>query len=331
MLNNGLWYNVVLFVVGFALLTGGAEFLVRGAGRLARQIGVSPVMIGLTVVAFGTSLPELLVSLTANLRGDGSSEIAIGNIVGSNIANLALILATAGALTIIPVERQLRRREYPLLIGVTILFTVMAWNGVIDRTGGVILAVALIGFTYYSYTIARFMEAEEAAEVAEAISLNLGRFWNTTPGLLLLVAVGIVSLVWGADLLVSSARVIARALQVSELIIGLTLVAIGTSLPELATTVVAITRDESDIAVGNVIGSNLFNMLFIGGLSAIIKPLNVPSHMFTVDFPVMIGITFLVYFLVLPRPHNISRWHSLILLVCYSGYVYWLFANGDIG
>jgi cation:H+ antiporter len=330
MLENELWRQLAVFLAGFVLLTAGAEFLVRGASLLARRAGVSPVMIGLTVVAFGTSLPEFLVSLTANLRGNGVGEIAIGNIVGSNIANLALILGVAAILTVVPVDRQMRRREYPLLIGVTILFTVMAWNGLIDRTGGIILTLVLLGFTYYSYTAARFFEPEEAADVAEVLGLPLGRFKDHTLTFVAFVIIGMVGLVIGANWLVDSAQYIARALNVSELVIGLTLVAIGTSLPELATTVVAISRGESDIAVGNVIGSNLFNMLFIGGVSALIKPLAIPNHMFQLDFPVMIGATFLVFLMIMLRPHNLRRWHGVVLLSAYVAYTYWLFAQGRV-
>lgn len=330
MLDNELWRHLAIFLAGFVLLTAGAEFLVRGASLMARRAGVSPVMIGLTVVAFGTSLPEFLVSLTANLRSDGAGEIAIGNIVGSNIANLALILGIAAVLSVIPVDRQMRRREYPLLIGVTILFAVMAWNGTIDRTGGIILTLVLIGFTYYSYTAARFFEPEEAADVAEVLGLPLGRFKDHPATFVSFIVIGVLGLILGANWLVDSAQFIARTLNVSELVIGLTLVAIGTSLPELATTVVAIVRGESDIAVGNVIGSNLFNMLFIGGISALIKPLVIPQHMFDVDFPVMIGVTLLVYLMIAIRPHNLRRWHGIVLLLVYGLYTYWLFAQGRV-
>lgn len=325
MLDQELWQQIAFFIAGFILLTGGAEFLVRGASLLAGRAGVSPVMIGLTVVAFGTSLPEFLVSLTANLRADTAGEIAIGNIVGSNIANLALILGVAGVMSVIPVDRQLRRREYPLLIGVTILFAVMSWNNTISRSGGIMLSIVLIGFMYYSYTAARFFEPEDAADVAEVLGLPLGRFRNHPVTYLTFVAIGVIALVLGANWLVSSAQFIARAMNVSELVIGLTLVAIGTSLPELATTVVAILRNENEIALGNVIGSNLFNMLFIGGISALIKPLAIPQHMFTVDFPVMIGITILVYVLIMMPPHRLHRWQGALLLLIYVSYVSLLF------
>lgn len=328
MLDQELWRQIAFFIAGFVFLTGGAEFLVRGASMLAGRAGISPVMIGLTVVAFGTSLPEFLVSVTANLHADTSvNNIAIGNIVGSNIANLTLILGTAATLAVMPIDRQLRRREYPLLIGVTILFAVMSWNGMITRSGGIILSIVLLGFMYYSYTAALFFEPEEALDMAEMLAMPLGRFKDHPITLITFIAIGITALVLGANWLVDSAQFIARALNVSELVIGLSLVALGTSLPELATTVVAILRSENDIALGNVIGSNLFNMLFIGGISALVKPLEIPSHMFTVDFPVMLGITFLVYVLIQLRPHALNRWRGLLLLLIYAVYISLLFVQ----
>ena len=325
MIGNDILWNILLFVAGFLFLMAGAEFLVRGAGRLARKFGISSTVIGLTIVAFGTSLPEFLVSMVANLQGNGGSAIAIGNIIGSNIANLGLILGLAGIMTVIPVNRAVRYREFPLLVGVTLGFAGFAYTGSIGLGGGVVLVMGLIGFTYHSYTSAHFIEPDEAEDVSEAMSLKVGRLSQHVVWHLFLIAGGIALLILGARWLVDSAQVLAHAAGISELVIGLTLVAIGTSLPELATTIVAIKRDESDLAVGNVIGSNLFNMLFIGGISALIKPLTIPAQMLTVDIPFMVGLTILTGLLMLPRPFTLERWEGALLLVCYLGYLSWLF------
>ena len=327
MAENPMLLNALLFIAGFVLLTGGAEFLVRGASRLAARFNVSHVVIGLTIVAFGTSLPELLVSLVANLEGNGGSEIAIGNIVGSNIANLGLILGLAGLLAVIPVERHLIRREYPLMILVSVIFIAMAWNGQIGRWEGVILVIGLVAFTFYSYTNNRPdpSEGELALEVMDAIDSDIGQVSTHPVADGLFVLLGIAALAIGANWLVDSARFIAVTAGVSELVIGLTLVALGTSLPELATTLIAVYRNQGDIAVGNVVGSNLFNMMMIGGVSSLIRPLPVPTHMSSFDFPVMLGITVIGYLLVVGRPHRIARWQGGVLFLCYVAYIGLLF------
>ena len=316
--------SVIQFVLGFSLLTAGAELLVRGAGRLAARFNVPAVVIGLTIVAFGTSLPELLVSVVANLEPDGS-ELAIGNIIGSNIANLALILGVAGLLGTIHVERNLLRREYILLLVVSFIFIAMAWNGSIARWEGLLLFAGIVGFTYFSYATAREESPGDPAAALDDVDESV-----TTPSerpLLdaVLVAGGLVGLAVGAQWLVDAAHVLARAMGVSELIIGLTIVAVGTSLPELATTVIAVLRKEGDLAVGNVVGSNLFNMLCVGGAAALIKPLPVPLHMQRLDFPIMIGITGLVYFIVRRRPHELKTWKALLLLSIYIVYTVYIF------
>jgi cation:H+ antiporter len=331
---NPLIYNVLIFVAGFVLLTGGAEFLVRGASRLALRLNISPVVIGLTVVAFGTSLPELLVSLIANLQGGSAAELAIGNVVGSNIANLALILGIVAILNNVPVERQLMKREYPLMLIVSLVLIYFSIDGQISQAEGLILIGGLLGFTYFSYTLSRGLPPEEQLEAIEfveasydghAVASPTTTFWNTG-----LVVVGMVGLVSGANWLVDSAQFIARYFGVSELVIGLSLVAIGTSLPELATSVVAILRKEGDIAVGNLVGSNLFNILAIVGITSTVRPLPVPGHMLWGDFPIMLLVAILPLMLVIPRPHLMTRWKGAMMLLLYFGYTFWLFSNGYI-
>lgn len=325
---DSILFNILMFLAGFALLGGGAEFLVRGASRIAARMNVSSAVIGLTIVAFGTSLPELMVSVIGNLEGDGGAEIAIGNIVGSNIANLGLVLGIAGILAIIPVEKSILRREFPLLIATSIVFMALSWNGEINRLEALVLLAGLVVFSYYSYTSARSSHhesAEQSLDVLEAIDDDIVVPSEHPLRDGLLVIFGLIAVIVGAELLVRSAEALARAIGVSDLVIGLTLVSLGTGLPELATTVVAVLRKETGIAFGNVVGSNLFNMLSIGGITALIRPLPVPGHMILFDFPVMIGITVLVLVLCLPLPHQLSRWKGSVLTVLYVGYVFSLF------
>lgn len=367
---NALVFNILLFLVGFAFLTGGADFLVRGASRLAVRLNVPLVVIGLTVVAFGTSLPELVVSMIANLQGGTRANLAIGNVVGSNIANLALILGVVALLRPMAVDRQLIQREYPLMIGVSLLFTAMAWDGQVVRWEGVLLFLGLLGFIYWSYVGSRTLaeekesealeyiggeaedgassedEAETAAGQAEDAEADLQqsqeRIARATRNPLLpaaisglfrslllrdigMVVIGIAVLVYGADLLVDSATFIARYFGVSELVIGLSLVALGTSLPELAASVVAILYRRGDIALGNLVGSNLFNMLAIVGITAAVRPLPAPLSMHCVDFPAMLLVATLPFLLVLRSPHQVNRWKGAIMLSLYLTYTIGIF------
>lgn len=362
---NTLTFNIILFLFGFALLTGGADFLVRGASRLAVRLNVPLVVIGLTVVAFGTSLPELVVSLIANLQGGSRANLAIGNVVGSNIANLALILGVVAVLRALPVDRQLLLREYPLMIGVSLLFTGMAWDGQIVQWEGILLFAGLLGFIYWSYVGGRALAEEKQSEALEfiggdadsgadssqisddgsgqatradsALARSRARIANAARSPLLpsaisglfrslllrdigMVVLGISVLVLGADWLVDSATFIATYFGVSELVIGLSLVALGTSLPELAASVVAILYRRGDIALGNLVGSNLFNMLAIVGITAGVRPLPAPLSMRCVDFPVMLAIAILPFLLVLPRPHVVKRWKGALMLTLYFSY-----------
>ena len=350
---NPLILHILLFLVGFAFLTGGADFLVRGASRLAVRLNIPLVVIGLTVVAFGTSLPELVVSLMANLQGGSTAELAIGNIVGSNIANLALILGVVAVLRPLTVDRQLLQREYPLMVAVSLLFTWMAWNGQIVQWEGILLFVGLLGFVYWSYAASRSLVEEKESEALEyigeggtseeALATSRERIARAekTPllpaalagvlrSLLLrdiaMVVVGITVLVLGAKWLVDSATFIARHFGVSELLIGLSLVALGTSLPELAASVVAIVYRRADIALGNLVGSNLFNMLAIIGITAGVRPLPAPLGMRGIDFPVMLLIAILPLLLVLPSPHIMNRWKGALMLALYVGYIGFRFA-----
>jgi len=331
---NPFLLNALLFLAGFALLAGGAEFLVRGASRFAVRLKVPMVVIGLTIVAFGTSLPELLVSLIANLEGGSTADISIGNVVGSNIANLALILGVVAVLRPVSVERKLLYREYPLMLIVSLIFWGMAWNGDISRVEGVLLFLGLLGFTAYSYTASRSLPAAEQAEVLEFVGDVLENSGGVSASVLLrdlgFVVIGIIGLLLGANWLVHSATFFAKEFGVSELVIGLTVVALGTSLPELATSVVAILRKEGDIALGNLVGSNLFNILGIVGITAMVKPLPAPLAMRTFDFPIMLVISLLPLVLTFRSPHLLHRWGGALLLLLYLAYNGWVLVAGSL-
>lgn len=321
MILSDLWLDVFLFVAGFVLLVGGANYLVKGASHIAVRLNISSVVIGLTVVAFGTSLPELLVSVFANLGDRAANDIAIGNIVGSNIANLGLILGVGGLFAAINVERGLVRFEFPLVLLVSVVFIVFAWDGRIGRVEGIILLIGLVAFTYRSYTSSRTAAVVGVDEIPVPQNGNL---WLDV----MMVLGGLGGLILGAQWLVDSAESLALAAGISPLVIGLTLVAVGTSLPELATTVVAVRRNEGDIAVGNVVGSNLFNMLFIGGLASVINPIPVPLSMRAIDFPIMMVFTVVVFVFAFVKPSRIQRWQGAVLLIAYLGYTVWLFLSG---
>ena len=305
--------DIVMVVVGLIGLVAGGNWLVSGASRLAASFGVSSLIIGLTVVAMGTSSPELLVNISAALRG--ASDIAVGNVVGSNVANVGLILGVAGLLYPIAVRSTLVRREIPLMIGASVLTFLLAVDGEIGRVDGVILMLAFIGFNFLMYRLTVKDMADHAEDYpAQAEGQGMNRL--TQLGYIVL---GIVVLGVGAQLMVGGASNLARDLGVSELVIGITLVAVGTSLPEMAASVVAAFRRENDITVGNVVGSNIANLLFVLALTAIIRPIPVAAELMQVEFPVMIGFAVLV----LPFAWNgiLSRRESLLLLVAYAAFI----------
>ncbi len=319
--------TAILFVVlGLVTLVLGAESLVRGAASLALRLGVSALVVGLTIVAAGTSAPEMGVSVLAALRGSG--DIAIGNVVGSNIFNIALILGLAAAICPIKCHSAFIRRETPLMIGVCCLVPLLAWlgGGVITRWAGLALLAGGVWYTALVYWLARKEKGEVAdqfeagaapGEPAEAARKR--PVW--LDGLYILVGLGL--LVGGSRLLVGGATTIARSLGVSDLVIALTVVAGGTSLPELATSVVAALRKQPDIAVGNVVGSNIFNVLFILGASSAIAPVSVSHEAMVRDIPVMVGVAALCLPL-MATGRRINRLEGGLLLAAYLAYTAWL-------
>lgn len=322
---------VLMLVGGLALLVVGAESLVRGAGSLALRLGISPLVVGLSVVAFGTSAPELAVSVVAALRGSG--DLVVGNVVGSNIANIALILGVSAMIMPITVHAAVIRREAPVMLGVAALLPALALvghsgpgGGSLGRwQGGVFVLVGVV-YTVLLYTASKRERPEVLAEFEEGVMLGEAPEVSRRRPLavdLLFIVVGVGLLVLGSDWLVDGAVAIARAIGVSDLIIGLTVVAIGTSLPELATSVVAALRKQPDMSVGNIVGSNISNLAFVLGSSAVVAPIGVSREAMFRDIPVMLALSVLC--IVLMRSgRSLSRFEGLLLFAAYVLYTAWV-------
>jgi cation:H+ antiporter len=302
---------------GFLLLVWGADRLVAGASALARNLGVAPLIIGLTIIAFGTSAPELVVSAVAAYRGNPA--LAVGNAIGSNIANIGLILGLTAVVYPLRVESETLRREYPVLTLIMVASLIMAADLMFNRTEGWLLLAGLIALVIWmiSYSLQRGpddpLAAEFAAEIPKDISTGYAVLW---------MVVGLVILPLSSRFLVEGAIFIARSLEVSDAVIGLTIVALGTSLPELAAALTSALRHEDDLAIGNVIGSNMFNILGVLGLAAVIKPVEVELLMLKQDFPVMFLFTVLLFFMAygLHGPGRISRRSGMLLIALYVAY-----------
>lgn len=313
--------TVMLLLLGLALLLVGAEMLVRGASRLALATGISPLVIGLTVVAFGTSTPELAVSIGA--ANSGAPDIALGNVVGSNITNVLLILGVSALIAPLIVARQLIRVDVPIMLGVSVLALVLALDGGIGRVDGAILAALLVGYTLLQVRLGRSDPAAGDTALDTVNGPPRGtRAWVMNVAL---VGGGLALLILGANWLVDSATLIARQFGLSELVIGLTVVAVGTSMPEIATSIIATIRGQRDLAVGNVVGSNIFNLLGVLGLAAVISPTGIPVSPAAVNFdiPVMIA-TAVACLPIFFTGHSIQRWEGAVFLGYYVAYTAYL-------
>ncbi|MDI9548839.1 MAG: calcium/sodium antiporter [Chloroflexota bacterium] len=315
---------ILQLVGGVVLLIVGAEGLVRGASRIAAALGIAPLIIGLTVVAFGTSSPELAVSIGAGLNGQ--ADIALGNVIGSNIFNVLFILGTSALIAPLVVNQQLVRLDVPILIAVSIVAWLFCSDGQVNRLEGLALFAGLIAYTGFLIAQAR---GEKDAEVHAQYDKKRWRAGDASArGWLINVAyviAGLAILVLGSRLLVTSATAIAQALGVSSLIIGLTIVAAGTSLPEVATSILASVRGERDIAVGNVVGSNLFNLLAVLGLTASVAPNGVPVSAAAIhfDLPVMAAVA-LACLPIFFTGSLIARWEGFLFLGYYAAYTVYL-------
>ncbi len=302
---------------GGILLYFGAEALVRGSASLALRIGLTPLVVGLTVVAFGTSAPELIVSTKAAVDGQGA--IALGNVVGSNIFNIAVILGLAALIQPIRVKPQILHFDAPIMVGVSILCWLLFRDGHLSRLGASILAAGIVVYTCSTIIWAR-REQKDLSELGPKKKKIFKKRYVALD--LLFISAGLALLIFGARMFVSGAISMARFWGVSEALIGLTIVAAGTSLPELVTSVVAAIRKENDIAVGNIIGSNVFNILGILGIAGLVKPLEA-GGVTGVDFGMMLG-TAIGLFILMRTRFVIARWEGAVLLLSYGGYLWWL-------
>jgi cation:H+ antiporter len=322
--SNGVISNpVVLFVLGGVLLVGGAELLVRGASRLAVAAGITPLVVGLTVVAFGTSAPELAVTVGSAYAGQ--AEVALGNAVGSNIFNVLFILGVSALIAPLVVAHRLVRFDVPLLIGASVVVLLLSLDGRLGRIDGAVLFAGILTYTTFLVRQSRRETATAVEEQAGAPSGPLSGRGSGAVRDVVIVLVGLGLLVVGARWLVDAAVSTATAFGISELVIGLTIVAAGTSLPEVATSVLATIRGQRDIAVGNVLGSCLFNLLAVLGIGGIVAPDGIPvaAGALSFDLPVMIAVAVAALPIFLTG-HRISRWEAVVFLGYYVAYVGYL-------
>ncbi|MBP3853590.1 MAG: calcium/sodium antiporter [Erysipelotrichaceae bacterium] len=302
-------FQLFLLVIGFALLVKGADWFVEGASGIAEKFGIPQLIIGLTIVAMGTSAPEAAVSITSALKG--SAGITIGNVVGSNILNTLIILGITSVIVPLKVKKSTSNIEIPFMIGVSILLGVLGYNQVISRLDGIILWVAFLVYFWYLYTSAKNKKPEEPSqEEPRTLSVNL-----------VLVTLGLAGIILGSNVSVNAATAIALLYGMSERFIGLTIVALGTSLPELFTSVMAARKGNADIAIGNIVGSNIFNILFVVGTSALIIPVPFEAR-FLIDTVVAVVSGVLLWFFV--QDGKLNRKEGAVFLACYALYFLYL-------
>jgi len=302
-----------LLFVGLLLLFVSGKFLVDSSVAISRRLRIPRMIIGLTVVAFGTSAPELLVSLQAAFSG--YPEIAIGNVVGSNISNILLVLAITALIFPIPVPASSVRRDWPIMMGVSVLLFIFSMNGWISRLEGAVFVGLLAGYIAYSVVRARSVAPSETVD-----ELNGAMKWWVA---VIIFLVSVVGLAYGADLLVENAALIAEKMGMSKRVVSITMVAVGTSIPEVATSVIAALKKETDISVGNIIGSNVMNILSVLGFTSLVSPISVSEEIAGFDIPWMLGISLLFLLLMLPASRSrITRWEGSFMIVIYLLYIY---------
>ena len=303
--------QILLLAIGFVMLVKGADWFVDGASGIAEKFHIPQLIIGLTIVAMGTSAPEAAVSISAAIKGN--AEITIGNIVGSNILNILIILGLSSVITSLAVAKSTVKFEIPIMIAITGLLLVQGIDGTISLLDGIVLVAAFIGYLSYLF----YMAKHDPNMAADAPAPQNKPLWQA----LLFTAIGLVLIVWGSNVAVDAASAIARILGLSERFIGLTIVALGTSLPELFTSVAAARKGNADIAIGNIVGSNIFNILFVVGLSALIIPVPFAAG-FIIDCVVAIAAAVLLLLCCLGK--KLVRWHGVVMLLGYGVYFAWL-------
>ena len=310
--------NVLLVAVGLAMLYAGSELLIRGSVSIAKRMHISQLVIGLTVVAFGTSTPELVVSINAAIVGQ--ADVSLGNIIGSNIVNIGLILGLSAAIFPIAVRIKTIRREIPIMLAVSLILIPMSLDGAISQVEGVLLVLSLIVFIYFSYSQSKKENNQTQMPVEMDNSYNKPAHVLTKN--VVFVVAGILLLYFGSSLTVDNAVQIANSMGISERVIGLTVIAIGTSLPELITSVGAARKRHADLSIGNIIGSNIFNVLGILGISSLISSIKVNPAIFT-DYAVMIGFS-IVLIPVMRSGFTITKKEGYALVTAYSLYLIFL-------
>ncbi len=304
-----IFIELLLLAVGFAMLVKGADWFVDGTSGIARKMGIPQLVVGLTIVAMGTSAPEAAVSITASLKNNSS--IAIGNVVGSNILNILIILGITAVITTVSIQKSTLKIEIPYMIFITVVLIFMGYSGeVVSRVEGVILWTLFIIYLIYLFMLAKNGK-EENAEVEQST-------WK----LVIFAVIGGVIVVWGSNITVDSATAIAKILGMSERFIGLTIVALGTSLPELVTSVTAARKKNADIAIGNIVGSNIFNILFVIGTSALITPVTYEAN-FLFDGVIAVLAGVLLWISVF-RKLELRRFWGIVMLACYGAYFIYL-------
>lgn len=318
---------ILVCLAGFVLLYFGAEWLVKGSSSLARSLGVTPIVIGLTVVAFGTSAPELVVSLISSIKA--KSMIAVGNVVGSNICNIALVLGLAAMFQPITSDKSVVRRDIPIMLAISVYLLLLSLDSKLGRVEGATLFAGIILYTFFNY----FIAMKQSKQVSGAATLSIAAeveeigYVTSRRSQILLILIGIMGVVGGAQIVVESAVKIMQILGVGEKFIGLTIVAFGTSLPELATSVVAALRKEMDISIGNLVGSNVFNIMSVLGAASLVRPIPIPGGFFksglVIDYLVMMLTSFLPW-LLMRRTYTVTRQGGLLLFLCYAGYITYL-------